>query len=107
VSRYIARAANVAASRLGDGLLIVSGIDSSLFSLNATARVLWEAADGVTPLSEIVARRICAEFAVSQDDALCHALALAEDLARHGILHVSDAPLQPPAAPGSGALVAP
>jgi hypothetical protein len=48
--RYIARASNVAARMIGGEIMIMSGLDSSLFSLNATASVLWQAADGVTPL---------------------------------------------------------
>jgi len=39
--RYIARASNVAARMIGGEVMIMSGLDSSLFSLNATATVLW------------------------------------------------------------------
>jgi hypothetical protein len=54
---------------------------------------LWQAADGVTPLAQIVEQHICAEYAVDPATALRDAEELAEDLARQGILLLSDAPL--------------
>ena len=53
-TRYIARATKIAARMIGDEMMIMSGLDSSLFSLNPTASILWQAADGVTPLAQIV-----------------------------------------------------
>lgn len=97
--RYIARATNVAARKIGDEVMIMSGLDSSLFSLNPTASILWQAADGVTPLAMIVERDICAHFEVTPDEALRDAIEVAEDLARHGILRVFDAPMLEAAAP--------
>jgi hypothetical protein len=91
--RYVARATNVAARMIGGEMMIMSGIDSSLYSLNETASILWQAADGVTPLAHIVERHICEEYAVDPATALRDAEELAEDLARHGILRLSDAPL--------------
>lgn len=92
-NRYVARASNVAARMIGGEMMIMSGADSSLFSLNETASVLWQAADGVTPLAQIVERHICGDYAVDPATALRDAEELAEDLARHGILVLSDAPL--------------
>src|SRR3954469_1775253 len=89
-TRYIARATKIAARMMGDEMMIMSGLDSSLFSLNPTASIIWQAADGVTPLAEIVEQRICTQFEVPHADALRDAEALAEDLARHGILRLSD-----------------
>ena len=63
--KYIARSKAVAARVLGDEMMIMSAVDSKLFSLSDVATVIWEAADGRTPLSEIVAKRVCAEFNVS------------------------------------------
>ena len=91
--RYIARATKVAARMIGDEMMIMSGLDSSLFSLNPTASILWEAADGVTPLAQIVEGHIVAQFDVPPDEALRDATELAEDLARHGILRLSDSPM--------------
>lgn len=93
MTRYIARSPDVAARTIGGELMIMSGRDSSLFSLNETAAALWEAADGATPLAGIVDRAICARFDVAREEALADAEALAEDLARHGILVVSEAPI--------------
>ena len=99
-NRYVARATNVAARMIGGEMMIMSGADSSLFSLNETASILWQAADGVTPLEQIVERHICADYAVDAATALRDAEELAQDLARHGILLLSDAPL-PHASPSA------
>jgi len=90
---YIARAVNVAARQIGDEFMIMSGNDSSLFSLNETAAMLWQAADGVTPLADIVAQKICTEFDIDPETALADARATAVELAEHGILRVSDRPV--------------
>src|SRR6185295_14582485 len=97
-NRYVARAANIAARMIAGEMMIMSGLDSSLFSLNATASVLWQAADGVTPLADIVEQRICTAFEVDPTVALRDAEELAEDLARHGILRLSDSPIPEEAA---------
>lgn len=91
--RYVARASRVAARMVGDEMMIMSGADSTLFTLNPTAAALWQGADGVTPLVDIVAQRICTRFDVEPDVALRDAEELVRDLARHGILRVSDAPI--------------
>ena len=69
-SAYIARSREVAARMLGGEMMIMSGRDSTLFSLNEVASAIWKAADGVTPLAEIVEGRVCAEFDVAPDVAL-------------------------------------
>jgi len=92
---YVARARNVAARMIGGEMMVMSGRDSSLFSLNATASILWEAADGVTPLAQIVEGRIVAAFEVDRDDALRDAEEVVRDLAGHGILRVSESPIEP------------
>jgi hypothetical protein len=60
---------------------------------------LWQAADGATPLDEIVENRICSEFAVQPEEAMRDAETLAEDLAKHGILLISEQPFAQPATP--------
>ncbi|HET9408483.1 MAG TPA: PqqD family protein [Candidatus Sulfotelmatobacter sp.] len=97
---YVARDPRVAARILDGEMMIMSGQDSTLFSLNKTATILWQAADGATPLNEIVTSKICSEFDVPPDQALRDAEALARDLAAHGILHVSDQPIPPASAGG-------
>ena len=89
---YILRSDNVAARRIGDELMIMSARDSSLYSLNETAAILWQAADGVTLLADIVARDICPHFDIDPDTALRDARELAEDLAACGILQCSPNP---------------
>lgn len=90
--KYIVRSTAVAARELGGEMIIMSAADSTLFSLNETATVIWRAADGKTRLSEIVDRYICHEFEVEPEQAYRDAMELVEDLARLGILHVSDQP---------------
>jgi Coenzyme PQQ synthesis protein D (PqqD) len=90
---YVARSPRIAARRLGDEMLVMSGQGSTLFTLNPTATILWQAADGATPLDEIVERRICSEFEVQPEEALRDAESLAEDLAKHGILLISEEPI--------------
>ena len=89
---YILREANVAARRFGDELMIMSAKDSALFSLNETAAILWDAADGVTPWADIVTRDICPLFEIDADTALRDAREVAEGLAKHGILQLSAQP---------------
>jgi hypothetical protein len=85
-------------------MMIMSGRDSTLFTLNPTATILWQSADGVTPLNQIVEQRICSEYDVEPDEALEDAEALARELASHEILQVSDRPIaQPIALAGSPA----
>lgn len=91
--KYIARSSAVAARELGGEMIIMSAADSTLFSLNEAATVIWQAADGRTPLSEIVERHVCQEFDVSPEEAYRDAAELAEALARHGILLLSDQPI--------------
>ena len=91
---YILRSDNVAARQIGDELMIMSARDSSLFSLNETAALLWQAADRSTPLAEIVARDVCPQFDIDMDTALRDATELAHRLAEHGILQVAAQPFE-------------
>lgn len=91
---YVARSPQIAARMLGEEMLVMSGQGSTLFTLNPTATILWQAADGCTPLDEIVECRICSEFEVKPEEALRDAESLAEDLARHGILLLSEEPIK-------------
>ncbi|HUO15354.1 MAG TPA: PqqD family protein [Verrucomicrobiae bacterium] len=90
---YVARDPRVAARSLDGEMMIMSGRDSTLFTLNKTATILWQSADGTTPLDEIVDRKICTDFEVERSVALHDAEALARDLAAHEILQVSDHPI--------------
>ena len=91
---YVARAREVAARMVGGELMILSARDSKLFSLNETATLIWEGADGATPLSEIVDQRICGGFEVDRAVAFRDAEEVVEGLVQHGILKVSNLPIE-------------
>ncbi len=91
--QYVAKSTAIAARTLGDEAIIMSTLDSTLFSLNPTGTVIWEAADGVTPLSRIIKDKVCAAFDVSVEQASADAKEFVEKLAEHGILCVSDEPI--------------
>lgn len=91
--KYIARSSAIAARMLGDEMMIMSAADSTFFSLTPVATVIWQAADGRTPLTEIVERKICAEFDVERGVAYRDAESFVEELAGHGILLISDHPI--------------
>ena len=92
-SLYVARSPRVAARSLDGEMMIMSGRDSTLFTLNKTAAILWQAADGVTTLEQIVEQKICAEYEVDASEALRDAESLARDLASHGIVQISEEPI--------------
>ena len=94
-SIYVARSPRVAARSLDGEMMIMSSRDSTLFSLNKTATVLWQSADGTTPLDEIVKQRICIEFDVEPTEALQDAETMVRELAAHEILQISEEPIPP------------
>jgi hypothetical protein len=96
---YIAQSTEIAARLLGGEMMIMSARDSTLFNLNDVGTIIWTAADGVTPLEEIVQRKVCAEFDVEPAEALQDAESFVRELAQHGILVLSE---QPIGASGSG-----
>jgi hypothetical protein len=95
--RYVARSTAIASRVLGDEMMIMSATNSTLFTLNETAAVIWESADGATPLEEIVATKICTQFEIMPEEALKDAESLVEELAGHGLLVLSDQPIAQPA----------
>jgi hypothetical protein len=98
---YVARSRTVAARQLGEEMVIMSAADSTLFNLNSVAALIWQAADGQTPLAKIVEERICPAFDVEPGEALRDAEQFVSDLAAHGILLLAESPiLDPSAAPG-------
>jgi len=92
-SLYIARSSEIAARQLGDEMIVMSARDSTLFSLNDVGSVIWQAADGRTPLEEIVKQKVCPEFEVAPEEALKDAESFVRELAGHGILILSDTPM--------------
>jgi|ERR1700758_2903275 coenzyme PQQ synthesis protein D (PqqD) len=93
---YIARSSAIAARILGGEMMIMSAADSTFFTLNEVATVIWQAADGRTPLTEIVEQKVCPAFAVEPEIAQQDAKQFVDALSQHGILLVSDRPIDDP-----------
>jgi phosphohistidine swiveling domain-containing protein len=91
---YVARTKEVAARMIGDEMMILSARDSKLFSLNETAAAIWQSADGVTSLANIVERCVCCDFEVDASVALRDAEELVADLAQQGVLRMSNVPIE-------------
>jgi hypothetical protein len=91
---YVARSSAIAARMLGGEMMIMSTVDSTFFTLNEVATVIWQAADGCTPLSEIVEHRICEEYEIEPEVARRDAQQFVSQLSEHGILLVSEQPIQ-------------
>jgi len=89
---YIARSATIAARALAGEMMIMNSADSTFFTLNEVATAIWQAADGRTPLREIVRERICEEFDVETGEAQSDAEQFVTELSSHGILLVSNQP---------------
>ena len=90
--KYIARSSQIAARVLGGEMMVMSSVDSTFFTLNEVATAIWQAADGRTPLTEIVIRNVCGEFEVDLETARRDAERFVNELSHHGILLVSDRP---------------
>jgi Coenzyme PQQ synthesis protein D (PqqD) len=90
---YIARSSAIAARMLAGEMMIMNSMDSTFFTLNEVASAIWQAADGRTPLREIVEKRICTEFDITPDEAQADAAEFVANLSQHGILMVSDHPI--------------
>lgn len=89
--RYPTRNAQTA-WRVYDGeAVILLAEDSTLNTLNAVGTLVWEAADGATPMSAIVAR-ICEAFDVERAQAERDATAFIERLRQRGLVIVSETP---------------
>jgi len=83
--------------------MIMSAVDSTFFTLNEVATVIWQAADGRTPLSDIVASKICSEFEVDPAQAERDVEQFVSELSEHGILLVSEQPITNSASPPEAA----
>ena len=90
---YVARSPLTTARRLGGATLVMATTTSTLFTLNEIASLIWEAADGVTPLDQVVADKICSGFDVEPETALLDAETVVKNLAARGVLLISDRPI--------------
>lgn len=92
--KYITRSSAIASRLLGGEMMVMSAADSTFFTFNEVATAIWQAADGRTPLSQIVADKVCREFDVEPETAHRDAEQFINELSQHGILLVSDHPLE-------------
>lgn len=69
--------------------------DSTLNTLNEVGTLIWESADGQSPVSAIVAR-ICEEFDVDPERAEADTLAFIAKLQGRGLVTVSETSRQAP-----------
>ena len=92
---YIARSSAIAARMLAGEMMVMKAVDSTFFTLNEVATAIWQAADGRTPLREIVHQTVCEQFDVDPEQAQVDAEQFVTELSTHGILLVSDRPMFP------------
>jgi Coenzyme PQQ synthesis protein D (PqqD) len=90
---YIARSSAIASRMLAGEMMVMNSVDSTFFTLNEVATAIWKAADGRTPLREIVHTQICEQFDIEPERAERDAAQFVSELSQHGILLVSDQPL--------------
>ena len=96
---YIARSSTIAARMLAGEMMVMNSADSTFFTLNPVATAIWQAADGRTPLREIVREQVCEQFDIEPEQAQVDAEQFVAELSSHGILLVSDQPLALEGAP--------
>jgi hypothetical protein len=94
---YIARSSAIAARMLAGEMMVMNSVDSTFFTLNEVATAIWQAADGRTPLREIVRQTVCEQFEVDPEQAQADAEQFVAELSTHGILLLSDRPMAPEA----------
>ena len=92
-SVYIARSSAIAARALAGEMMVMNSADSTFFTLNQVATAIFQAADGHTPLRDIVRDRVCEQFDVDFEQAQSDAEQFVQELSTHGILIVSNQPL--------------
>jgi hypothetical protein len=88
-----ARSSAAVARKLGREMMVMSGPDFTLFTLDEVATIIWESLNGLVTLEQTVELKICAELDVETAAALLDAEMKAEALAQHGILHISREPI--------------
>jgi hypothetical protein len=89
--RYVLRNSRTA-WRVYDGeAVILLADDSTLNTLNPVGTLIWESADGATPVSALV-RRICAEFDVDAARAEQDVSVFVDKLHQRGLLEISVTP---------------
>jgi hypothetical protein len=92
---YPMQSKEIAARIMAGEMMIMSPRDSTLFSLNNVGTAIWQAADGQTPLDQIVQNRVCTRFEVDLAAAYKDAESFVQELAEHELLILSDRPFRP------------
>jgi hypothetical protein len=82
-------------------VMIMVARDSTLFELNPTASAIWQAADGHTPLHQIV-NNLFSGLGIDLDTAQRDAKKVVDELAGHGILILLDEPVEHQSAAAAG-----
>ena len=90
---YVARSSAIAARALAGEMMVMNSADSTFFTLNEVATTIFQAADGHTPLHDIVRTRVCEQFDIDPEQAQKDAEQFVAELSGHGVLLVSDQPL--------------
>lgn len=90
---YIARSSAISARALAGEMMIMNSADATFFTLNEVATIIFQAADGHTPLRDIVRNRVCEQFDIDPEQAQADAQEFVAELSGHGILLVSSQPL--------------
>jgi len=90
---YIARSSAIAARALAGEMMVMNSADSTFFTLNEVATAIFQAADGHTPLRQIVRDKVCEQFDVDPVQAQRDAELFVTELSSHGIPLVSSQPL--------------
>lgn len=92
---YVARSSAIAARALAGEMMVMNSAESTFFTLNEVATAIFQAADGRTPLRDIVRDRVCEQFDVDPEQAQADAEQFVAELSGHGIFLVSNEPLAP------------
>ena len=90
---YVARSSSIAARALAGEMMVMNSADSTFFTLNEVATTIFQAADGRTPLRDIVRDKVCQQFDVDPEQAQADAEQFVAELSGHGVLLVSDQPM--------------
>jgi len=90
---YIARSSAIAARALAGEMMVMNSADATFFTLNEVATAIFQAADGQTPLQDIVRNQICEQFEIDPEQAQADAEQFVAELSGHGILLISNQPL--------------
>lgn len=90
---FVTRSKMIAARELGAETMVMSATDSTLFTLNEVASVIWKAIDGTSPFRDVVANAICTKYDFALEVAVEGAEAMVKGLAQHGILILSEKPI--------------